>query len=52
MSVVVAYKEKDKVIVACDDRETRKSLYRDSYRGKAKAFVYHGKNDFIIRLCW
>lgn len=52
MSVVVAYKEKDKVIVACDDRETRKNLYRDSYRGKAKAFVYHGENDFIIRMCW
>ena len=51
MSVVVAYKEKDKVIVGCDDRETRKSLYRDSYRGKSKAFVYHGKNDFIIRMC-
>lgn len=51
MSVVVAYKEKDKVIVACDDREIRKELYKDSYKVKAKAFVHRGKNEFIIRLC-
>ena len=34
MSVIVAYKERDKIIVACDDRETVKNLYKDSYSRK------------------
>ena len=48
MSVIVAYKERDKIIVACDDRETVKNLYKYSYSRKSKAFVYYGKKEFII----
>lgn len=48
MSVIVAYKEREKIIVACDDRETEKNLYKNSYSRKSKAFVYYGKNEFIM----
>lgn len=48
MSVVIAVKDKDKFIVACDDRENTGNLYFDSYDRKSKARGFKGKNNFII----
>ena len=48
MILVVAIKDKDRVIVSFDDRENQDDIYIDSYKRKPKVVVYRGKKEVII----